>query len=234
MKRIVVGDLHGHLKLYRLIKRTYPDYKITLVGDLVDSCLFSRNEQLALLQEVLDDIEAGTTECIIGNHELSYLWPERMLCSGFSLEFAAQLIPLHSRMLILMKPFIFDRSYTATILITHAGLSAKAIDYLPKDIEMFLNDDIRSENGMAFDIGALRGGPAPVGGIFWCDFNQDFEPIPGLRQIFGHTRVDGIQELPGGNYAIDCMEQEHPQVLKIGESGTIEVINFFIAGKKIN
>jgi hypothetical protein len=225
MKRIVVGDLHGDLELYRKIKATFPDYMITLVGALVDSYVFSRKGQLALMNEVLNDIEAGITESIIGNHEWSYLWPERMQCSGYSPAFAAQLMPLHSRMLKPMKPFIFDRSYSDPILITHAGLSAKAIDNLPKDIEMFLNDAIRSEDGMAFDIGHSRGGTAKVGGIFWCDFNQDFEPIPGLRQIFGHTRVDGVQTLPGGNYAIDCMEQKHPQVLKIGENGIIEAID---------
>ena len=36
-------------------------------------------------------------------------------------------------------------------------------------------------------IGWHRGGDRPVGGLFWCDFDREFVPLPGLHQICGHT-----------------------------------------------
>ena len=41
--------------------------------------------------------------------------------------------------------------------------------------------------------GAARGGSQEVGGVAWCDMDE-FAPIRGIRQVFGHTplRVPGI------------------------------------------
>jgi hypothetical protein len=208
----------------------FPGYKLTLTGDLVDSFVWSRTEQLLLLEEVLNDIEASITECIIGNHEWSYLWPERMKCSGHDAAFAVQLLPLHARMFKLMKPYIYDDSYAEPILFTHAGLSAKLLeDFLVNDQSLLtttLENELRAlDEGMAFNIGASRGGPDPVGGIFWCDYNHDFEPIEGLRQVFGHTALTEVgQDFPR-NYNIDCSQYGDPQALKIEDDGTIEIIN---------
>jgi len=232
MKRICMGDLHGDLALYRSIKSMFPGHKFTLVGDLVDSFFFSRSQQLQLLEEVLRDIEAGITECIIGNHEWSYLWPERMQCSGYSEVFASKLLPLHARMLKVMKPYVLDTGYAETILFTHAGLSARMLVQREPDpekeisLKSFLDKECTDlENGLAYNIGRSRGGPDKFGGIYWCDFEKDFVPIVGLRQVFGHSEVDEIVEIALGNYNINCLQREHPQVLMIDDDGEVEVVD---------
>ena len=229
MKRICLGDLHGDLSLYQQIKSRFPGHKFTLVGDLVDSVHFSRTEQFQLLEEVLNDIECGTTECLLGNHEWSYL-SRRMQCTGFTPGFAERLKPLKSRMTALLKPFIFDDSYQDPILFTHAGLSSRLLEDVKygstSDVIIFLEQDLMNlDSGLSYHIGRSRGGPEQVGGIFWCDFNEDFRPIRGLRQVFGHTIVRGIVEVAPGNYHIDCLRQENPQILKIDDDGKIAVID---------
>jgi hypothetical protein len=41
----------------------------------------------------------------------------------------------------------------------------------------------------------MRGGDKnAVGGIFWADIIELFEPLPGYSQYVGHNRVDDIHE----------------------------------------
>lgn len=44
-----------------------------------------------------------------------------------------------------------------------------------------------------FKAGSARGGPEPVGGVTWCDWDQEFEPTPGLHQIVGHTPASSVR-----------------------------------------
>lgn len=47
-----------------------------------------------------------------------------------------------------------------------------------------------------------------LGGLFWCDFRQEFEPVPGLTQVFGHTASGGdtIRRV-ADSYCIDCLDR---------------------------
>jgi len=60
-----------------------------------------------------------------------------------------------------------------------------------------------------------------IGGIFWCDFNQEFVPIKGINQIFGHTGYDNrnkeylkgskirlLKGIDSENYCIDCLDRK--------------------------
>jgi predicted phosphodiesterase len=234
---IVVGDLHGDIHLYQQIKSKFATEKIILLGDLVDSFTFTRSEQFRLVEEVLSDIgncEERRIQCVKGNHEWSYLRPERMKCSGYSSSFAAQLMPLFSKMFSLMPHYILDEE--KKVLITHAGLSKRLflqgmtkgiMDDTPitiAEVKEFLETEVRKiDYGLVYDIGISRGGVGRVGGIFWCDWYVDFTPIEGLMQIFGHTPTSEIR-VKGANWMIDCLPKK-PSVVKWKEDNTIEIIN---------
>jgi hypothetical protein len=233
MKAIVVGDLHGEINLYHEIRHKEKE-KLILTGDLLDSFYFTRTEQLKLLERVLNDIEDGRTECVFGNHELSYLM-KRMQCSGRSSSFDAQLIPLKNRMWKLMKPFIFDKENK--VLITHAGLTSQLLreafqaipDLYERDdfldiIEFFLTESWRAvDDGLVYNIGRSRGGTDQNAGIFWSDYYVDFNPVEGLTQIFGHTPVQDIRQ-KGTNWCIDCL-QFTPKVVKL-DGNKVEIISY--------
>jgi hypothetical protein len=233
MKAIVIGDLHGEINFYHEVKSSTKE-KLILTGDLLDSFYFSRTEQFKLLELVLNDIERGTTECVFGNHELSYLM-RRMRCSGYASSFDAKIIALKSRMWKLMKPFILDKENK--VLITHAGLNSQLLReafettpdlYEREDfidlIEFFLQESWRSvDDGLVYNIGMSRGGVDQNAGIFWSDFAVDFNPVEGLTQIFGHTPVTKIKQ-KGSNWDIDCL-QFTKQVVKL-DGNQVEVISY--------
>ena len=52
-----------------------------------------------------------------------------------------------------------------------------------KDLEKINDVDY---NHPFFQVGFSRGGSNNVGGPLWCDYDE-FEDIPGINQIFGHT-----------------------------------------------
>ncbi len=80
-------------------------------------------------------------------------------------------------------------------LISHAGVSNDLYRTFSKrkttdELFGWVND---AENALtaglahpAFLAGRDRGGPQAVGGILWCDW-ESFRPIPGIRQVVGHT-----------------------------------------------
>jgi predicted phosphodiesterase len=233
---IVVGDLHGNIDLYHEIKSRFCTEDIILLGDIVDSFVFTRREQLKLLEEILRDIENGEERrirCMKGNHEWSYLRPERMKCSGYASSFAAQILPLYSKMFRLMPNYILDEE--KKVLLTHAGLSKRlflqgktksALDDSPitiEEIKEFLETETRKlDDGLVYDIGVSRGGVEIVGGIFWCDYFVDFTPIEGLLQIFGHTPVTEVRRKKN-NWMIDCLAKKS-QIVRWKEDNTVEVV----------
>jgi hypothetical protein len=234
LKAIIVGDLHGNLPFYKKIRSLTKD-KIILLGDLLDSFKYTRAEQLELLKLVLDDIEMGKTECIFGNHELSYLVP-RLRATGYASSFDAQIIHLKSRMWKLMKPYILD--VENKVLISHAGLShsliieAKVMDGFiyndVHDLDAFLEQSWRApmHESYVYYIGMDRGGPDICGGIFWCDLKKEFVPVPGLTQIFGHTPSSTVIKIGDNSWCIDCVEKDLTQLVIKLTDDKVEVVDY--------
>ncbi|MFA5394955.1 MAG: metallophosphoesterase [Methanogenium sp.] len=238
MDAFIVGDLHGDITFYRLVKQKFPNENIILLGDLVDSFVCTRAEQINLVEEVIKDLEDKKVQCVKGNHELSYLFPERMKASGYASSFAARLIPYFSKMHSLMSNYILDED--KAVLISHAGLTYRLLSFYKTfilqsvpgesveiDLKTFLEESCRDlDNGLVYNIGRSRGGVDSVGGIFWCDYFVDFEPIEGLTQIFGHTPVSEIKQ-KGNNWNIDCLP-EKSQIIHLKNDNSVEKVDIDI------
>ncbi len=83
------------------------------------------------------------------------------------------------------------------------------------------------------DAGFARGGWQTVGGITWLDWKDEFEPIPDLNQIVGHTEL----QLPGQkcthnskNYCLDTRSQ-HIGILEDGKFRYVETVDVLEAIK---
>lgn len=50
-----------------------------------------------------------------------------------------------------------------------------------------------------------RGGSSPVGGPLWLDWPREFQDIPGLPQIVGHSRGARMRQ-KGESFCIDCCQ----------------------------
>jgi hypothetical protein len=209
MKYRFVGDIHGQINVMKQALDCDAD-RVIFVGDLVDSFRRSVPEQVECLDLALSLAGEGRVDVTWANHEWSYLEPS-MRCSGYNAAMAAMMIDRADMIRMKFRPFIYERE----ILVTHAGLSNQLWEEFNLNKENFIEHladwthDLRSPY---YDIGYARGGRAKVGGPLWCDFNHEFQPVPGLNQVFGHSRGVGIRRIED-NWCIDTLENTAPQFL---------------------
>lgn len=207
MKTIVVGDLHGQIHIAE--KALELGLPTIFIGDYLDSFTVSVENQILLLQVVLDAVKEGQAVALYGNHELSYM-DDFMRCSGFKAATQAHVMHMD------LSPLLYWVKREG-FLLSHAGVSQRMLDATDETIEEYL------QAGQYADIGYTRGGRSPVGGLLWCDWNQEFQPVEGTPQIVGHTRGNGIRQ-KGNSYCIDCLEDTKPQVVAI-EDGKLEIVD---------
>lgn len=222
---IVVGDIHGDIALVDAVLALKQE--TVFVGDFFDSFRYGRAQQIVAATKAL---ESGAT-IILGNHEWSYINPEKFMCSGFDRNFWVQIQPLCQRLLQAAVPYVWNEEHK--MLITHAGLTntifqrrISEVSEIPDALLEWYRD--KSPNSPYFVVGRSRGGLAPEGGPIWCDWQKDFEPIEGVKQIFGHsaspnppqwlseTTEKGLRRIHD-SWNIDCL-QRHNTVLNFNTS----------------
>ena len=206
MKYVFVGDLHGKIDSAKAALDR--DGTIVFVGDYLDSFDRSLDDQIDTLLTVMNAIDSGKAIGLFGNHELSYLVPHHR-CSGYSFETQQEVNRLKERILkTLTTHVVINQEW----FISHAGLHSYVDAAIHEE-----NDNIQLMDTSTpwHWIGQSRGGSNLVGGIWWCDFNEEFVPVPGLNQIFGHSARGGEAGIrstiteDSRNYCIDCLGH-HP------------------------
>lgn len=192
---------------------------------------------------------------LLGTHDLWYRFPNNPLAkaSGNTYEKA---YAINSVLTIddwnLIKPYHYEQNF----LLTHAGVhqyliskyvlenkqifnkhivdnvlqlnSQEIVDQIIKPAtEEALKDVSNNSMNIWFDAGFARLGTQKVGGIIWLDWNIEFEPIPGLNQIVGHSErlvpeQKSIQD--SKNYCLDTKSQ-YIGILENGEFTYLETID---------
>jgi len=232
---LLIGDLHGNLPFLKRVLELYPDRLKIFIGDFVDSRLYSREDELECLTTVLTLIEMKKARALFGNHEWSYLEPA-MRCSGYEQSFDQRIGPFKSRMRKLLEHFLWIPEHH--VLVTHAGLSYtiwQECDITEENLPGKLGEWslLPVQETPAGWIGMPRGGIDRVGGIYWCDWYSEFQPIPGVTQVLGHTSALSVQEQllaseqgirqRGNNYNIDCLTRVW-EILELTEKGELKRI----------
>jgi len=199
MKYVFVGDIHGKHDIVE--EALQQDGRIVFVGDFLDSFNESPENQIKCINTVLNAITLGKADAIPGNHELGYIYDQHS-CSRWKDLTRRLFQPLIPEVLKLFVPFM---QIGDEWLVTHAGAVQEVLPTGTSPTLDWAND----LDSSAHWIGRSRGGFNYIGGIWWCDFNREFEPIPGLNQIFGHTAGRDIRIKTGVNsinYCIDCLD----------------------------
>ncbi len=232
---LIVGDVHGNVPFLQRLQDLYPEHHKIFVGDFVDSRQYTRADELKSLEMVLAMIARGEARALLGNHEWSYLDPT-MRCTGYDEDFDEKLYPFKEKLLTLFEYFVWFPDFH--LLITHAGLTFplwQETGLSIRNLEVVLSRwaEQPAADTPAGRIGLARGGLDPVGGIFWCDWYSEFQPVPRLTQIFGHTSALSVQEeregqpagirRRGSNYNIDCLTRTW-EVLELGTSGELRTL----------
>lgn len=200
---LVVGDIHGDVEAVR--KALSFEGGVVFIGDYLDSFEYSVEDQITCLTLVLDacEKEPERVRAIPGNHERSYLFDHER-CSGWKASTYAHVTHLAPRMHKLLQPYVWVRDF----LCTHAGISHMLLTFNKISYQEYL--ELERFEG----VGRARGGVGACGGLYWCDWWKEFEPVPHLKQIVGHSSYRPYNEKPGivqkgwghsESYNIDCL-----------------------------
>ena len=230
-KIVIVADPHNnHTKIDTIFKKEGGDTNICL-GDWFDSFTLDDTADYIDTAKYLKDVFLTDPKnyTLFGNHDLHYLFNVPISrCSGYE-QWKYEAI---NKVIGKVRGDIQDKFYWSIvvddILLTHAGLDRRLLSPICNTNEIifeYLNecDDEAGTKLKAnmshwfYEAGYVRGGNYNVvGGIVWCDFNQEFQPIEDLRQIVGHTNQwrtnkavqhhrEGIVNIvDANNICIDC------------------------------
>lgn len=221
MKTLMIGDLHGNLEVVEHAIQQRTTDRVVFIGDYLDSFNRSVEDQIQGLRLVLDacEVDPDRFTGLIGNHELSYIKDGEM-CSGYSYTTDKLMVHLKTRCHKILRNYTFVDEF----LVSHAGLSQVLLDNLGVTVEEYL------ENQEYFQVGHRRGGYDDCGGLYWCDWNSEFEPVKGTPQIVGHTHyqyTDGFKTKDIGNevsYNIDCLPQFNILRIDHGDEARVAVV----------
>ena len=238
-KRILIfSDPHQDwVKLNNLLNKE--DYDIAVcLGDWWDSHFYDNEKDVYETCQILKKwIDKDNFYTLAGNHDISYLYNNSFArCSGYTV-WKDKLI---TKSLGSFLPYIRDKFlhyiFVDDFLLTHAGLHSDHIsmainpankEYLIK----WLNNEatltkLHLESGgsyWTYRAGYARGGRQNLGGWCWLDWDDEFTPIDGLKQIAGHTfRQDYKIEEKQGNYGIDTNLSQY----MIISNGKVEIKNY--------
>ena len=219
-KIVVIPDVHHKWKRAEAIVSAEAPDRVVFLGDYFDDLDDTPEMARATARWLKRSMADGSRVHLLGNHDLSYMSGlESLRCSGYDGQ-KQEAIDECGVDWSRLEPFCWIDG--GAWLCTHAGLSADFLDCIRPGataadaggvLEEAKTDLERASDGShchAFlQAGAARGGPADTGGIVWCDYDLEYNDVPGLRQIFGHTRGSQVRHKrgPGGaeHYCIDTV-----------------------------
>ena len=206
---LILADIHHKVDWAdKIIKHIGADRVIAL-GDAYDD--FNDTPEMVghTCEWFIDFVNRPNHVFLFGNHEQNYAFNYPYLrCSGYA---QWKYFIIHD----LVPKDVWDKVkwyywIDNKWLLTHAGLHKTNI---PRSISKFRADrpryikeisnylDHHTQEGIrlaatgqgswALNAGHARYGSQKVGGITWCDHREEFKPVKGLWQIYGHTPQQG-------------------------------------------
>lgn len=201
LKTLIIPDVHQNIAKLKEILREPADRRVFLgdwFDDFGDTPAAARNTAAFLEDLMLDP--ANTF--LYGNHDIPYAFPQsrRLLCSGFTLEKCRVLAPYMEK---IRAKFILSIEVEGW-LCSHAGFHPDYAQNIPAQCAAalkILRDDPTAAPFL-LRAGWSRGGDQEWGGCTWLDWNDEFQPVPGIKQLVGHTQGHEVRQ-KGDNYCLD-------------------------------
>lgn len=167
-----------------------------------------------------ENIKCPNSTFIFGNHDLPYAYPliRGLRCSGFD---SFKLTIVAKAMELARQHFKLTTEVQGWRL-SHAGFNdvtnVKLVDH---EAMGALGELAGGRMPWLLRVGYSRGGDSPNGGVTWLDWDDEFVPVDGLKQIVGHTRHKEPQ-WKGDNLALDT-GLHHYALIEDGKVTTVEV-----------
>jgi hypothetical protein len=165
---------------------------------------------------------------LCGTHEMWYRFPENPSLQASGNTYQKSNVINH---ILTEKGWNILRLcyYEQGFLLTHAGVhlyfrgknnlgTQEMLNRIKSETEKALHDARNGKKNPWLDAGFARGGLKVVGGITWLDWYDEFEPVPYLNQIVGHTELRTPEEKStesSRNYCLDT-KNSHIGILEDG------------------
>jgi len=195
---LIIPDIHQRLDQARAILERWEDAadRVVFIGDYFDPKPRRHGDCAGAdetLEWLLDSLERPNRIHLLGNHDLSYRWPEVLACSGHD-EAVFRLIARRAGGEGFWGRFEYCLESQGW-LISHAGVHPALFPHVAEGPELVPAALAASEAlrrapdplSILLQPGLARGGIQEVGGFPWLDWREEFEPVPGISQIVGHT-----------------------------------------------
>ncbi len=216
MDTLIIPDIHTKIKKAQRIIDEHPCGRRVFLGDFFDDfgdTAQSNQETASWLRIQLADPK---NTFIWGNHDMHYGFTKNrsFRCSGYMPEKREAINEVMKRED--WKKFVLYQEVDGW-LISHAGLRH---DFADRDLASNAEVALRladSPDGIQHWMTAAgfgRGGGFVLGGLTWLDWGSEFQPIPGIKQIVGHTPKPQPREREG-NWCIDT-HLRHAAMLRDG------------------
>ena len=244
---LVIGDLHSCSPepAEQLIEEVDPDLTVFL-GDYFDHFGDGLGVTIQMAQWLKQSLEQPNRVHLLGTHDLPYLYPGKIYCPGYSHEKGYVVGNIIDRNTWKRKSSLVYW-HGDDWLFSHAGVSrshlpswnfkkSKIPSWLDGEISdafNLLDSDGLDHSHWVWSVGSTRSnGISPgAGGLVWCDWYYDFEPIAGINQVVGHTPGQGIrskQEKNSRNLCIDTSDshgQHFPRQVLLVDSDDYEILS---------
>jgi hypothetical protein len=205
LRTLVIPDIHLHHETAeKIISFVKPD-KIVFLGDYWDD--FDDTPQMVCdtAEWFKWSINQSNRIHIAGNHDIMYWFPDNsnIRCGGYEQYKAIAINDI-------VKPKDWNKLKFFHVLddwfLTHGGIHPYWIDpvkfrknepvTITKEelVKKLKHDSLECKKQLTagkwhwFIVAGFSRSNSPyVGGVTWCDFNQEFHPMRGIHQIVGHT-----------------------------------------------
>jgi hypothetical protein len=227
VRTLVVPDVHEQISRLRKILTLFgPPLvdRVVFLGDLFDSFESGRTE--AMVEWFRDAVHEQRYRWCIGNHDLHYMTPycRGFECSGYTewkdVAINHRVDVAHwrsvARLSIPVGRYLLSHAGYHPTMVKYREVEGPALRLAYADNPKKIIPPVLSFSGRRESFGLTSGDP---GGPTWMDW-ADFEDIPGLPQIVGHTPDTTVRQ-KGESFCLDTM-LHHVGIIE--DDGPIQVV----------
>jgi hypothetical protein len=231
MKTIIVSDLHNRVDWVEPFLSGIDFDRVVFLGDYFDDFHDTSKDIINAAKWLKQSLLHDNRIHLMGTHDMWYRFGVADMWHKISNNF------LKASGNTIKKSEIINKILTEAdwnciklyhceqeFLLTHAGVHPFILggnefrQIIRPAIEKALVDVRDGRSNVWLNAGYVRGGIQPFGGITWLDWHYEFEIIPYLNQIVGHTELEIPEEKSTSlsrNYCIDT-KNRHVGLLENG------------------
>ncbi len=222
MKVIIISDLHNRVDWVEPVLSSLEYDKVIFLGDYFDDFNDTVDDALNSARWLKQSLSRPDRIHLCGTHEMWYRFPDNpFLQASGNTEQKSNVINhiLTEKDWNTLKLCYYEQGF----LLTHAGVHSyllgknnlctqEMLNRIKSETEKALQDVKNGKINPWLDAGFARGGLQVVGGITWLDWNEEFEPVPYLNQIVGHTQLKNPEEKSSENSKNYCLDTKNKHI----------------------